>query len=191
MSTITTIAAGDTITSSRTVINTNFSNLNTDKIETSYLDTDTALTANSDSKIATQKATKAYVDSITGLIGTSGVSSGPASTTTQTVTHSLGRTPRIIRITGFGEFITGSSPSMSQGTYNSTGNRCVYATGVVGGVVPATSTTFAVYVNNETTAKTRSASGVVQNVGATTFDIAWTVTGGDTGGATKFIWEAS
>jgi hypothetical protein len=75
MSTITTIAAGDTITSSRTVINTNFSNLNTDKIETSTLDTDTALTANSDSKVATQKAVKTYVDSIgnitTGLqIGT-------------------------------------------------------------------------------------------------------------------------
>lgn len=33
------------------------------KIPTSYLDTDTALTANSDAKIATQKATKAYADS--------------------------------------------------------------------------------------------------------------------------------
>lgn len=62
MSTITTINATDTITSSRTVINTNFSNLNTDKIETSTLDTDTSLSANSDSKIPTQKAVKAYVD---------------------------------------------------------------------------------------------------------------------------------
>lgn len=62
MSTITTIAGGDSITSSRTVLNTNFGNLNTDKIETSVLDTDTALAANSDSKIATQKAVKAYVD---------------------------------------------------------------------------------------------------------------------------------
>lgn len=61
MSTITTIASGDLISTSRTDINTNFSNLNTDKIETSYLDTDTTLAANSDSKIATQKATKAYV----------------------------------------------------------------------------------------------------------------------------------
>lgn len=63
MSTITTINASDLITNSRAVINTNFSNLNTDKIETSYLDTDTALAANSDTKIATQKAVKAYVDS--------------------------------------------------------------------------------------------------------------------------------
>jgi hypothetical protein len=62
MSTITTINASDQITNSRAVINTNFSNLNTDKIETSTLDTDTTLAANSDSKIATQKAVKAYVD---------------------------------------------------------------------------------------------------------------------------------
>jgi uncharacterized cupin superfamily protein len=39
------------------------------KIPTSYLDTDTSLAANSDTKIATQKATKAYVDAIaTGAI---------------------------------------------------------------------------------------------------------------------------
>lgn len=63
MSTIVTIQSTDVISSSRTDLNTNFSNLNADKIETSYLDTDTALTANSDSKIATQKAVKAYVDS--------------------------------------------------------------------------------------------------------------------------------
>lgn len=66
MSTITTIASSDLITNSRTVINTNFSNLNTDKIETSVLDTDTTLAANSDSKIATQKAVKAYVDNTAG-----------------------------------------------------------------------------------------------------------------------------
>lgn len=62
MSTITTIQSTDVISNSRTDINTNFSNLNTDKIETSVLDTDTTLAANSDSKVATQKATKAYVD---------------------------------------------------------------------------------------------------------------------------------
>ncbi len=62
MSTITIINSTDLITNSRTDINNNFSNLNTDKIETSYLDTDTTLAANSDSKIATQKAVKAYVD---------------------------------------------------------------------------------------------------------------------------------
>jgi hypothetical protein len=64
MSTITTLVGTDGITTgnSMTKINTNFSNLNTDKIETSTLDTDTTLAANSDSKIPTQKAVKAYVD---------------------------------------------------------------------------------------------------------------------------------
>lgn len=62
MSTITTIGVDDLPSSSYADINTNFSNLNTDKIETSYLDTDTTLSANSDSKIPTQKAVKAYVD---------------------------------------------------------------------------------------------------------------------------------
>lgn len=67
MSTITTINASDTVANSRTDINTNFSNLNTDKIETSVLDTDTSLAANSDSNIATQRATKAYVDTKVGV----------------------------------------------------------------------------------------------------------------------------
>jgi len=62
MATITTIAGTDLITNSRTVLNTNFSNLNTDKIETSVIDTDTTLAANSDAKIPSQKAVKAYVD---------------------------------------------------------------------------------------------------------------------------------
>ena len=62
MSTIVTINSTDSITDSRADLNTNFANLNTDKVETSYLDTDTTLAANSDTKIATQKAVKAYVD---------------------------------------------------------------------------------------------------------------------------------
>jgi microcystin-dependent protein len=66
MATIVTINASDQITNSRADLNTNFANLNTDKIETSVLDTDTALTANSDSKVATQKAVKAYADSLGG-----------------------------------------------------------------------------------------------------------------------------
>lgn len=65
MSTITSLVGTDGITTanSMTKINTNFSNLNTDKIETSVIDTDTTLAANSDSKIPSQKAVKAYVDS--------------------------------------------------------------------------------------------------------------------------------
>lgn len=63
MASITTINSGDLITDSRGDINNNFTNLNSDKIETSTLDTDTTLAANSDAKIPSQKAVKAYVDS--------------------------------------------------------------------------------------------------------------------------------
>lgn len=62
MSTLTTIQSTDLITNTRANINDNFAALNTDKIETSVLDTDTTLAANSDAKVATQKAVKAYVD---------------------------------------------------------------------------------------------------------------------------------
>jgi hypothetical protein len=62
MSTITPLGAGESGASSRVTINDNLDALNTDKIETSVLDTDVNLTADSDAKIATQKAVKAYVD---------------------------------------------------------------------------------------------------------------------------------
>jgi len=66
MATITTIASTDQPSASRTVINNNFTNLNDDKIETSVLDTDGTLAADSDAKVATQKATKTYVDTSIG-----------------------------------------------------------------------------------------------------------------------------
>lgn len=62
MASIQTIQPDDLITDSRADINQNFANLNNDKIETSALDTDTTLSANSDTKIPSQKAIKAYVD---------------------------------------------------------------------------------------------------------------------------------
>jgi len=68
MATITTINASDFPSDSRAVINTNFTNLNTDKIETSVLDTDGTLAADSDTKVATQKAVKTYVDTTAAQI---------------------------------------------------------------------------------------------------------------------------
>jgi len=62
MASITNIEPTDLITDSRADINNNFENLNNDKIETSTLDTDNTLAADSDDRIATQKAVKAYVD---------------------------------------------------------------------------------------------------------------------------------
>lgn len=62
MSTLTTIQSTDLITNSRADINGNFAALNSEKLETSVLDTDTTLAANSNSKVPTQAAVKAYVD---------------------------------------------------------------------------------------------------------------------------------
>ncbi len=67
MSTLVTIGANDLITNSRADINGNFAALNTDKIETSVLDTDGTLAANSDAKIATQKAIRTYIASLGSL----------------------------------------------------------------------------------------------------------------------------
>ena len=200
MATITTINASDQITNSRTVINTNFTNLNSDKIETSYLDTDTALAANSDVKIPSQKAIKAYVDSLLSFgASKSGVSAGPASSSTQTITHGFGRIPVVIRLTALGGFIasgSASNPGMSHGTYNSSGNRCVYiAAGSSGGsLLSATSSTFAIRVSYDGSgggsAETISATGIVGNVTSTQFDIVWTSTG-DMSSAGHFVWEVN
>lgn len=62
MTAITNIQATDLVTNSRADINNNFANLNSGKIETSAIDLDTTLAANSDVKIPSQKAVKAYVD---------------------------------------------------------------------------------------------------------------------------------
>ena len=62
MSSITNIESTDLITDSRADLNNNFSALNTDKIETSVIDTDPTLAADSDAKLPSQKAVKAYVD---------------------------------------------------------------------------------------------------------------------------------
>jgi hypothetical protein len=189
MATITTLNSADSGAVSRTVLNTNLANLNTDKIETSYLDTDVTLAADSDAKVATQKATKSYVDNFTA-ISTSGVSAGPSASSTQTITHGLGKAPTIIRVNGIGTHISSgisAYPSQSFGTYNSTGNRCTYIHQAASGSNnPATSTTFAVILGIGIA--TTNATGVIQNVTATDFDIVWTATGSLAAG--QFIWEA-
>lgn len=193
MATITSLASGDNGAVSRSTINTNFDNLNTDKIETSVIDTDTALAANSDAKVATQKAVKAYADALLAVFTSSrsGVGTGPSTSSTQTITHNLGRTPVVIRIKGLGEFTAGgigTSYSTSFGTYNATGNRCIYQTGTTTSRDPLTSTTFAIFLDTDNGGTT--ATGVIQNVTSTTFDIVWTASGTLTTSA-AFIWEAN
>ena len=181
MATITTIAAGDTITSSRTVLNTNFSNLNSDKMETSVLDTDTALAANSDSKVATQKATKAYVDAATGAVFAAGIFTKLLSdTTTTTIAHGLGAAPRMVRISGV--MHTGDNPLTRTGAYTvytgSTQYSWSYKTvdNVSGAGSAAMTQTFSL----------NALVGTI-TVDATNITIAWAGSGA---GTANLVWEA-
>lgn len=121
---------------------------------------------------------------------TGGVSAGPTASSTQTITHGLGRIPAIIRLHGIGTLVvngSGGNASESHGTWNSTGNRSVFIPGGIGlNESPQTDTTNAInlYVGGG-----NSAAGVVGNVLLTTFDIVWTNTGGSVA-TTVFHWEA-
>jgi len=188
MSTITTLNSGDSGPVSRGVLNTNLANLNSDKIETSVISTDGTLASNSDAKLPSEKAVKTYVDAQT-VVSTSGVSAGPATSSTQTITHGLGATPTIIRIYGVSSTNTTGPGCISTGTYNSTGNRCSYLPAGSSTRTGTTSTTFAVRLAiNSSGSEANVTTGVIQNVGATTFDIVWTAAGSVTD--SSFIWEA-
>jgi hypothetical protein len=107
MSTIITLEGDNLKRVSRVDINSNFAALNTEKIETSYLDTDTTLAANSDTKIATQKAVKSYVDA--------GGSSWVDYSATSTVVGFSGTPTKVIKYLAVGKtvyvqfYITGTS----------------------------------------------------------------------------------
>jgi hypothetical protein len=123
---------------------------------------------------------------------TSGVGSNPTTTSTQTITHGLGRTPIKIRIFGASQFTSNASATaapFSIGTFTSSGNRCIYqpynTAAITTTQASATSAAFAVRID---TAANVFIQGVIQNVGVTSFDIAWTVTGAVV--ARSYLWEA-
>lgn len=160
MSTITVLDADDLKAVSRTDINNNFAALNADKIETSVLDTDTALTANSDAKVATQKAVKAYVDA-GGNVNASETTKGIVEEATQTEVNEgaavgttgaelfvnpsklLGMTPKTTTFTSSGTYTLPSVPRLlfvecyggggGGAVANSSGNGTAAATGGGGG----------------------------------------------------------
>lgn len=120
---------------------------------------------------------------------TAGVSAGPASSSTQTITHGLGRTPIIIRIEGVGKGANSSNgvtTPRSTGIWCSSGSKSVVSNYGPGSQNPGSSSTNTVIL--EDGSAPTSANGVVGNVGATTFDIVWTASG-STANCT-FMWEA-
>ncbi len=120
---------------------------------------------------------------------TSGVAATPTASSTTTVTHNLGRVPTIIRINSISSFTSNAAATsvpFSMGTFNSTGNRCLYM--VINGTttqVSQTSTAFSIIM---VTSAGNSISGVIGNLTLTTFDIVWTETGTHTAG--NYLWEA-
>lgn len=109
MSSITTINAGDLISGSRTDINTNFSNLNTDKEEVTNKDTDGTLAANSDTKYPSQKAVKTYADSVSSPTGRSW---------NDYAVDAVGTDAYAITLTGFTAYVAGQTFKFKAGTAN-------------------------------------------------------------------------
>lgn len=124
---------------------------------------------------------------------TTGVTTSPTATQTDTITHGLGKTPTVIRLYGIGTFTSSSSATPTTsciGVWSSSGNRCIYqgynTAAITTTQASAVSSTFSIRLD---TGANSFITGIVQNVGATTFQIAWTETG--TTSAQNYMWEAS
>lgn len=143
----------------------------------------------SDTTLSRSAAGVLAVEGVPIIKATSGVGNTPTSSSTVTVTHGLGRTPSIIRISaksGFTSNAAATPTTSSEGCWDSSGNRCIYQ-GINGTttIAAASSTTFAVFMD---TSVGNNISGIIQNVGATTFDIVFTETGTHTRGV--YMWQA-
>lgn len=128
-----------------------------------------------------------------GVSSTTGVSTSPTATQTDTITHSLGRTPIKIRIYGIGTFTSNNSATpttMCIGIWTLvSGNRCIFqaynTAAITTTQASAVSSTFSIRLD---TSANNFITGIIQNVTSTSFDIAWTETG--TALAQNFMWEA-
>ena len=168
------------------------------KIPTSYLDTDGTLAANSDSKIATQKATKTYVGTQVATAITiikCGKTTHDASVTgDQTIAHGLGKTPKLVRIKallnqgGYNHHL-----GSSDGSYDGTNQACVYSyVGVAsspGTMGVGNSSTKTVYlIDLDASSKTCYASVAVDGTNIT---LTWNIAESGTPTGTVYMsWEA-
>lgn len=122
---------------------------------------------------------------------TAGVGNAPATSSTQTITHNLGRTPKIIRIYGHGGSVgstIGQPALVSYGIFNSSGNFSIYDISVDGGpsgTNPVKSSTVCINLMEK---NQNTGSAIINNVGATTFDLVWTVSA--TMVNAVYMWEA-
>lgn len=122
-----------------------------------------------------------------------GVGTSPIATQTDTVTHNLGRTPVVIRIYGMSQFTSNAAATPTPSSIGiwtlDDGNRCITQTYNTAAITTTqNANTSSVYSINIQTGANSFVTGVIQNVGATTFEIAWTETG--TAVAKVYMWEA-
>lgn len=101
MSTITSIASSDVVKNSRAVINTNFSNLNNDKVEgqSSSVDSEIALFSGTGGKTLKRASSTGILKGASGVIGV--------------ITDSSGLASAISDETGSGALVFGTSPTLS------------------------------------------------------------------------------
>lgn len=104
MSTITSIASSDVVKNSRAVINTNFSNLNTDKVEgqSSSVDSEIALFSGTGGKTIKRASSTGILKGESGVIGV--------------ITDSSGLASAISDETGSGSLVFATSPSITTPT---------------------------------------------------------------------------
>jgi len=157
------------------------------KIATSYIDTDGTLATNTNSKIATQQATKTYVDTHVATAVTIckvGVSSHDVSITgAQTIAHGLGKTPKLIRITS--SMIVNTYMCWCSGSYNGTSAAYLYYYGS-DGATNGTGNTLILTMSGFAGGAFAQATAAVD---ATNITLTWAKSGTPTG-TCAFTWEA-
>lgn len=175
MSTLTTIQSTDLITNSRANLNDNFAALNADKMETSVLDTDTTLAANSDAKVPTQKAVKAYVGATVTVDASEGVKGAveEATDTEMDAGSATGSTGAKLFITpaklvsflsGFGDGSDGAL-SISSGTTTLTADKQYTSISVSGTAILETAG-YRIYCQGTVTVDATSGACIRNNGGA-------------------------
>lgn len=124
------------------------------------------------------------------VLSTNGTANVPNSSTTQTITHGLGKTPTTIRIHGIGQQNGTGNASISNGIYSNASQSSIYIAGPTASPNnPVKSSVFAVYVDSNGSGTIGSSTGVIGNITSTTFDIVWTM-GATLSSSTVILWEA-
>jgi hypothetical protein len=137
MSTITTIASGDTIAASRTVINTNFSNLNTDKVQSGGSSTDNAVVRFNGTGGATVQDSSVLISDVNAITGVTALTVDNINLDSATISTTSADTSLTLTPNGTGLVTTAATTVVKSGTAAAAGGAEAIrigtgATGVVG-----------------------------------------------------------